>query len=421
MIKSARELCSTPAHKVLWGVLIALTGGVLMALGSKVGGTQIMAIVGLSILIIVVLLCCLMDLRSEYEHPHNAKWSNLGFRQCKFLCWDKFMWATFVTWGIISMLSGFLLLSGGLAMYIRYGTYIRDEFWGFLVEVCLMSVMTAIPIVLISWNRGGHALELMIEVGVISGKFGGLHILLELCGFYANAFSEDGAPLQRLSIIGPGLYSLNSSQLAALVDEQVAIRLTEGTGHENTFLKMLVVVFVVTFGLIAVVLIKERFRKQDEVPSNIALSEKEERKRHAKHELGVRMNVMLVLSVILGGLMMLVLLLGLRSDADTKANTTVQKVAETWAVVGAGGIIGALATSVIAVCFVAINTRFAGFIMVAPWTFVVQEDSIETRSSVITSGLFLGGGRALHCGAAVCYSSWLRVLQPRARAHGHRR
>lgn len=372
MVKSARELCSTSAHRVLWAVIVALAAGVAMALGSRVTGMQIMAVIGLSILIIVVLCCCLTDLRFEYEHPENAKWNNIGFRQCKFLCWQKFTWATFVSWGIITMLSGFLLLSGGLAIYIRYGKYIRDEFWGFLVEVSLMSVMTAVPIVLISWNRGGHALELMMEVGVISGKFGGLHILLELCGFYANSFSEHGEPLQRLSIIGPGIYNMNHSQLVALLDEQVEIRKIDGHGHENTFLKMLVVVFVITFALIFVVILKERFRRQDDPAPGLVLTEKQERKLHAKRELGVRMNVMLVLSVILGGFMMLVLLLGLRSDENTDQNATVQKVAETWALIGQGGIIGALAGSVCVVCIVAINTRFAGFIQAAPWTFVSE-------------------------------------------------
>lgn len=371
MIKSARDLCATGAHKVLWAVLVALVGGVAMALGSKLGGSQIMVVVGLAILIIVVILCCLLDLRFEYELPENAKWNNIGFRQCKFLCWDKFTWAIFVSWAIITMLAGFLCLSGGLAMYIRYGTYIRDEFWGFLVEVTLMSVMTAVPIVLISWNRGGHALELMLEVGVISGKFGGLHILLELCGFYAHTFSEEGEPLQRLSITGAGLYSMNASQLSHLVDEQVAMRLSEGTGHENTFLKMLVVVFVITFGLILVVLLKERFRRQDEADGR-ELTEKELRKLHAKRELGVRMNVMLVLSVILGGLMMIVLILGLRTDEDSETNETVAQVAEAWSLVGQAGIVAALACSVVGVCAVAINTRFAGYINVAPWTFIAE-------------------------------------------------
>jgi len=233
-------------------------------------------------------------------------------------------------------------------------------------------VMTAVPIVLISWNRGGHALELMMEVGVISGKFGGLHILLELCGFYANSFSEDDKPLQRLSIIGPGIYELNQTELMKLVMEQVEARVSDGHGHERTFLGMLVVVFVITFALIFVVVLKERFRRQDDHAPGLVLTEKQEQKLHAKHELGVRMNVMLVLSVILGGLMMLVLLLGLRTDAETDGNTTVQKVAETWALIGAGGIVGALATSVIIVCIVAANTRFAGFINAAPWIFVSE-------------------------------------------------
>jgi len=95
-------------------------------------------------------------------------------------------------------------------------------------------------------------------------------------------------------------------------------------------------------------------------------------KAHAKRELGVRMNVMLILSVILGGLMMLVLLLGLRTDEESESNTTVKQVSEAWALVGSGGIVGALATSVICVCIVAINTRFAGFINASPWTFIAE-------------------------------------------------
>lgn len=257
-------------------------------------------------------------------------------------------------------------------MYVRYGTYIRDEFWGFLVEVALMSVMTAIPIVLISWNRGGAALELILEVGVITTKFGGLHILLELCGFYAHVFSEDDLPLQRLSITGAGIFEMNMTELSRLVEEQVAIRRTEGSGHEKTFLQLLVAVFVISFALIAIVMLKERFRKQDEHPPGRVLTEKEEKKAHAKRELGIRMNVMLVLSVIMGGMMMLVLLLGLRSDEETEENTTVQQITKTWATIGAAGIVAALASCVAAVSLVAIRTRYAGFLNTCPWTFLAE-------------------------------------------------
>jgi len=362
-------------------VLLPLTGGVVIALGSHQTGLEIAAVIGLSIVIIIVLLICLLDLRMEYEHPKTATWSNMGFKQCKFLCWERFTWAVLVTWGIILMLGGFLIVNGGIAMYVRHGTYIRDELWSFLVEVTLMSVMTAIPIVLVSWNRGGHALDLALEVGVISGKFGGLHILLELAGFYSHAFSDDGEPLQRLSITGPGLYNMDNKTLEEKLYQQIIIRRQAGPGYETIFLRMLVAVFVISFILVGVVVLKGKcqalFGKAPVVQPGTVLTEKQEQKLKAKADLGIRMNVMLVLSVILGGLMMLVLLLGLRPEPydpkyDAAIAAQVDQVSSLWATIATDGILAALGVCVFFVCLVAVNTRFAGFINAAPWSFMAE-------------------------------------------------
>lgn len=84
------------------------------------------------------------------------------------------------------------------------------------------------------------------------------------------------------------------------------------------------------------------------------------------------MNVMLVMSVILGGMMMIVLLLGLRTDEDLETNEAVERAASIWALIASAGILAALGICVVCVSFVAVTTRFAGFINTAPWTFVAE-------------------------------------------------
>lgn len=356
-----------PAHKVLLFVAIILAAfGIIPAgifITSEVIGLKLWVLVGLLLIILVVILICLWDLKFIFPAQDSTGDGTMGFRKCKFLCWKEFTWTIFVVLGIIMALAGFLSISGFLAIYIRYGYYIRVYFWSFLVEIMFMSVMTAIPIVLISYNRGGQSWELLLEVAVISGKFGGLHIMMEMCGFYNAIFSQK----ERFYIVGKNLASLDSNQIAQLVATQLAEQSVDGAGHERLLLGILASVFGATIIFVGWVLWSSSRRRK--TVKMQGMQEEYADKMQWRSTNG-RMKAMLILSVLLGALMLIVVVLGLRQDSEWAA--TYKSIGETWTNVGSAGIMAALAIGVFSVSFVAIKTRYAGFINHMPLTFLSE-------------------------------------------------
>lgn len=353
----------TAAHRVLIFVLICLLCGLFAASALPEQSTKTNVIVGFVAVIFCVVVICLFDLQMAYIEPAQARTGackNIGFKVCRCACVKNLSLQWLITTSLVAALGGFLVLTGSMAAYIRYGTYIRDQFWEFLVECCMMSILTAIPVALISWNRGGERKELLVEVFLITGKFGGLHIMLELSGVYEAAF-EGG---ERYSLISQNWLEKNETDIYTLVQAQILENQGELSGaNESIFLVFLAAFFTISALAVAFAFLRRRCCRDPNKPRS-------QEKLHAYWALGVRMKAMLALSIVLCALILPELILGLRTDEEFAA--TCADLAAIWSELALYAILLALVLSVIMTSVAAVTTRYGGFIQMSPWSFVAE-------------------------------------------------
>lgn len=355
---------TTNAHKVLVFVLICLLCGLGAASALPERSTKTLIIVGFVGVIFVVIVVCLCDLQMHYIEPTsqacNSRTKNIGFKECHFLCIKHLSLQWLITTSLVVALGGFLVVAGSIAAYVRYGTYIRDQFWAFLVECLMMSILTAIPVALISWNRGGQSKELLVEVFLITGKFGGLHIFLELSGVYQATFEEK----ERYSLVSQDWLTKNETDIFALVQSQILTDQKENSGtNEQIFLVFLAIFFSLSAFAVLLAFLRRRCCRDPNKPRS-------QEKLHAYAALGVRMKAMLVLSIVLCILILPELILGLRSDSEFESNC--KKLAAFWSEFALSAILFALVVSVILTSIAAVTTRYGGFILMSPWSFVAE-------------------------------------------------
>jgi len=92
--------------------------------------------------------------------------------------------------GIILILAiGFLFLAV-IAFFIRDLTYPVMKPFNFTVETLLMAFLPA-SILLVMAPLRGYKIDLTVleEFGILTLKFGALHLLLQFSGFYSNIFA----------------------------------------------------------------------------------------------------------------------------------------------------------------------------------------------------------------------------------------
>jgi len=354
---------ATAAHRVLIFVLVCLLCGLAGASALPEQSTKTNIIIGFVAVIFCVVVVCLFDLQMTYVEPAQARTGgckNIGFKECRWGCVKHMSLQWFITTCLVAALGGFLVLAGSLAAYVRYGTYIRDQFWEFLVECCMMSILTAIPVALISWNRGGERKELLVEVFLITGKFGGLHIMLELSGVYEAAFEKK----ERYSLISQNWFQKNETDIYELVqgqileDQQAVIRT-----NESIFLVFLAAFFSISALVVGLAFLRRRCWRDPNKPRS-------QEKLHAYWALGIRMQAMLALSVVLCILVLPELIMGLRSDAEFMASCAA--LSAIWSELALSAILLALVLSVIITSIAAVTTRYGGFIQMSPWSFVAE-------------------------------------------------
>jgi len=76
-----------------------------------------------------------------------------------------------------------------IAINTRFAGFLNVSPWAFIAELCIVVLLSITPLGYISYNRGHEHTDIAIQLGLLALKFGGLHLLLELSGFYAIATS----------------------------------------------------------------------------------------------------------------------------------------------------------------------------------------------------------------------------------------
>ena len=90
----------------------------------------------------------------------------------------------------------FIVISGivslvGLATIIRDTEFITSQPIKFTLEIILMGLLPSLAVLYVMYARKGKITSANnTELLVLSAKFAGLHILLQLCGYYRFMFSD---------------------------------------------------------------------------------------------------------------------------------------------------------------------------------------------------------------------------------------
>jgi hypothetical protein len=93
-----------------------------------------------------------------------------------------------------------LALSIGFAVLFVTSALVRDTYWIeknpmiFGKELLIMSFLTALPILYISYHRGGELKDTAVEFGLLFVKIALLHVTFQLSGVYSVLFPQSGNP-----------------------------------------------------------------------------------------------------------------------------------------------------------------------------------------------------------------------------------
>jgi hypothetical protein len=93
-----------------------------------------------------------------------------------------------------------LSLSIGFLVLFVTSAIVRDTYWIeknpsiFIKETALMAVLTTLPILYISYQRGGTVKETFLESLLLFSKIALLHVTFQLSGVYSVLFPKSANP-----------------------------------------------------------------------------------------------------------------------------------------------------------------------------------------------------------------------------------
>lgn len=93
-----------------------------------------------------------------------------------------------------------LTLSIGFFVLFVTSAIVRDTYWIeknpsiFMNEMLLMSLLTSLPILYISYQRGGTGKETALEFALLFVKISLLHVTFQLSGIYSVLFPKSANP-----------------------------------------------------------------------------------------------------------------------------------------------------------------------------------------------------------------------------------